>query len=182
MALLRITDVIECQTKWGKAITHVSKQYLNKQDFVAAASDALSELYAYECDEVLFKPTKANTIRFRPTKQGALSYFVGCQNVSDGFVEDNGFAINGGNCWADVAFDNHKIYLNGNTAIAMGVYHFVCATTKETTTVEYTIGYKRYKDGNVRIFLHHSSLPFTNTVTCTESFSDAYSDTYSDLS
>ena len=46
-------------------------------------------------------------------------------------------------------------------AIAMGNYYFTCATTGDRTQVEYTFGYKRCDDGKTRIFLHHSSVPYS---------------------
>merc|ERR1712054_126474 len=98
----------------------------------------------------------------------AMSYFVGSDAVEDGIAEDGGFAINGGKGWSDVVFDNHQIDLNGETAMAMGTYYFTCATTGDKAKVEYTFGYKRNDDGKVRIFLHHSSVPYaapTQTVT-----------------
>merc|ERR1719238_1020026 len=91
----------------------------------------------------------------------AMSYFVGHGAVDNGYKEDGGFAINGGKGWSDVVFDNHQIDLNGNTAIAMGNYYFTCATTGEKAMVEYTFGYKRSTDGKIRIFLHHSSVPYS---------------------
>merc|ERR1719215_2534617 len=75
--------------------------------------------------------------------------------------EDGGFAINGGKGWKEVVFKNHQVELNGDTAIAMGTYDFTCATTGNVATVEYTFGYKRNKDGKARIFLHHSSVPYS---------------------
>merc|ERR1719331_3718869 len=91
-----------------------------------------------------------------------MSYFVGAKNVEDGGIEeDGGFAINGGRGWSDVVFDNHQIDVNGNTGIAMGTYDFTDATDGSKTTVEYTFGYKRNTDGKVRIFLHHSSVPYS---------------------
>jgi len=89
-----------------------------------------------------------------------MSYFVGGSVVDDGYDEDAGFAINGGKGWKKVVFDNHQIELNGNTAIAMGTYYFTSAADGSNTKVEYTFGYKRNEDGNVRIFLHHSSVPY----------------------
>ena len=43
----------------------------------------------------------------------------------------------------------------------MGTYFFTCATSKDVVKVEYTFGYKRNADGNVRICLHHSSVPYS---------------------
>merc|ERR1719426_759579 len=90
-----------------------------------------------------------------------MSYFVGGSAVPGGYDEDAGFAINGGNGWANVVFQNHQVELCGNTAIAMGTYWFTSAADGSETKVEYTFGYKKNEDGKVRIFLHHSSVPYS---------------------
>merc|ERR1712187_356325 len=82
--------------------------------------------------------------------------------VDNGHPEDAGFAINGSKGWADCVFENHKISPVGSTVVAMGNYFFTCATTGDKVKVEYTFGYKRCQDGNVRIFLHHSSVPYSS--------------------
>eukprot|EP00928_Gymnodinium_smaydae_P014557 TRINITY_DN15352_c0_g1_i1.p1 TRINITY_DN15352_c0_g1~~TRINITY_DN15352_c0_g1_i1.p1 ORF type:complete len:185 (-),score=42.45 TRINITY_DN15352_c0_g1_i1:17-499(-) len=104
-----------------------------------------------------------------------MSYFVGHQAVKNGYTEDAGFAINGGKGWSDVIFDNHKIELIGNVAIAMGNYYFTSAADSSRTKVEYTFGYKKYEDGEVRIFLHHSSVPYASAAESPSSF-EAVSD------
>ena len=155
-------DILECQAKWASAIASISSVYLGKGDFVAAAGEAAGELYGYGHHNVLFKPTKATKHPFRPTGADAMSYFVGAEAMeNDQFKgEDAGFAINGGKGWSKVVFTNHQIDLNGETATAMGSYDFTCATTGDVATVEYTFGYKRCGDGDVRIYLHHSSVPY----------------------
>merc|ERR1712187_953230 len=70
-------------------------------------------------------------------------------------------AITGGKGWSDVKFENHQTKLTGDVAIAMGNYYFTCAQTGAETKVEYTFGYKKCEDGHLRIFLHHSSVPFS---------------------
>ena len=153
-------EVRQAQDLWASSIKSISKEYLNGGDYVGAAGKAAGVLYGYGHTDVLFKPTKAEDVRFRPEASQAMSYFVGCDAVDEGIPEDGGFAINGGKGWADVVFDNKQVDLNGNTAIAMGTYDFTCATTGDKSTVEYTFGYRRNDDGQVRIFLHHSSLPY----------------------
>eukprot|EP00621_Florenciella_sp_RCC1693_P016265 CAMPEP_0182523556 /NCGR_PEP_ID=MMETSP1323-20130603/1142_1 /TAXON_ID=236787 /ORGANISM="Florenciella parvula, Strain RCC1693" /LENGTH=269 /DNA_ID=CAMNT_0024731953 /DNA_START=20 /DNA_END=829 /DNA_ORIENTATION=+ len=157
-------EVLACQAGWVNAIQDISAAYLEKGDFVGAAGDAAGALYGYGHHDVLFKPTKATKNPFRPTGEEAMSYFVGADNFpgSDKFKgEDGGFAINGGMGWKKVVFNNHKISLNGGTALAMGSYDFTCATTGAVNTVEYTFGYKRCADGKPRIYLHHSSVPYS---------------------
>ncbi|CAE7763051.1 JNK, partial [Symbiodinium microadriaticum] len=152
--------VQKAQEAWASAIKQISKTYLEGGDYVAAAAEAAGELYGYGHSEVLFKPTKAAEAQFRPSASDAMSYFVGSDAVEGGYAEDTGFAINGGKGWSDVVFENHKTNRTGNIAIAMGNYYFTCAQTGNQTKVEYTFGYKTAKDGKLRIFLHHSSVPF----------------------
>ena len=153
-------DVLAVQQAWGAAIVRISKVHKDGGDFVGAAANAAGELYAYGHSNVLFKPTKAAEYQFRPTAEGAMSYFVGGGAVANGLAEDHGFAINGGKGWQAVSHDNHQIDCKGGIALAMGTYDFTCATTGAVSTVEYTFGYTRCDDGKVRIFLHHSSVPY----------------------
>ncbi|CAE7721462.1 unnamed protein product, partial [Symbiodinium sp. CCMP2456] len=157
-------DVQAVQTAWANAIKSISKTYLEGGDYVAAAAKAAGELYGYGHTNVLFKPTKAADAQFRPTAEDAMSYFVGHKAVKDGYSEDAGFAINGGKGWSDVVFENHQIDVTGNVAIAMGNYYFTSASDGSKTKVEYTFGYKRNNDCKVRIFLHHSSVPFSLSI------------------
>ena len=101
---------------------------------------------------VLFKPTLAATDQFRPTFETALSYFVASNNAC---IEDRGFAIKG---WKDVRFENSDVIIDGNTALAMGNYFFTGPEGGEVK-VEYTFGYIQDNDGDLRIQLHHSSMP-----------------------
>jgi len=155
-------EVLEAQQLWADSIASISKVYLEGGDYVGAAGEAAGKLYGYGKSDVLFKPTKATKNPFRPTGEDAMSYFVGSEAMSnDKFTgEDAGFAINGGKGWKDVTFRNHKIDLNGPTAQAMGDYVFTDATSGDKVRVEYTFGYKRNDDGKVRIYLHHSSVPY----------------------
>jgi len=154
-------EVEACQKAWADAIVSISKIYKEKGDFVKAAGEAAGKLYGYGHGAVLFKPTKAAEYPFRPEAGQAMSYFVGNANVEGGYAEDAGFAINGGKGWEKVVFENHQIDCHGEVAIAMGTYFFTCATSKDVVKVEYTFGYKRNADGNVRICLHHSSVPYS---------------------
>merc|ERR1712070_666652 len=153
-------EVLEVQDKWAAAIARISAVHKEKGDYVQAAADAAGELYAYGHSNVLFKPTKASDHQFRPTGEEAMSYFVGADAVAGGSQEDAGFAINGGKGWSDCVYDNHQVEIKGGVGIAMGNYVFTCATTGDKVKVEYTFGYTRCEDDKVRIFLHHSSVPY----------------------
>lgn len=161
MALIAEAEVLQMQDAWASAITSISKEYLEGGDFVGLAAKAAEDLYAHAHGTVLFKPTKAAEVQFRPSPEDAMSYFVGASHLKEGGIkEDTGFAINGGKGWSDVTFNNHMINSEGSMAFAMGNYYFTCAKTGDTSKVEYTFGYKRCNDSKIRIFLHHSSVPY----------------------
>jgi len=163
--LARVTqeEVEEAQKLWGDSIVKISRVYADKGDFVKAAGEAAGKLYGYGHGKVLFKPTKATKHPFRATAEEAMSYFVGAEAMKNGEFkgEDAGFAINGGRGWNKVVFDNHQIESYGAVAHAMGEYVFTDATSGDNVRVEYTFAYKRCTDGQVRICLHHSSVPYT---------------------
>jgi len=161
-APITMDEVEAAQKLWAESIAACSKVYADGGDYVAAAGEAAGKLYGYGKSDVLFKPTKATKNPFRPTGEDAMSYFVGADAMKNDKYkgEDAGFAINGGRGWKDVTFRNHKVDLNGPTAQAMGDYVFTDATSGDKVRVEYTFGYKRNDDGNVRIYLHHSSVPY----------------------
>jgi hypothetical protein len=158
---ITMDEIVAVQKQWGNAIVSISNTYLAGGDYVGAASKAADELYGYGRTDVLFKPTKAAKDPFRPTPEGALSYFVGGDKFFGGYPEDHGFALGpDGMGWKKVIFDNHQVDFNGITAQAQGEYYFYSAGDDSVAKVEYTFGYKRNDDGQIRIYLHHSSLPY----------------------
>jgi hypothetical protein len=146
-------DVLDAQKAWADGIVAISDVYIAEGDYTARAAQHINELYAYEQGEVLFKPTLASDDQFRETFDEALSYFVGGQ-----IAEDGGFAIKP---WSAVRFGEQQIITDSDSATAMGNYFFTPVGSEEETKVEYTFGYMKDEDGNLRINVHHSSLPFT---------------------
>lgn len=146
-------DVAQAQKIWGEGIVAIGKAFIAKGDYVQAAENHIDTLYAYQNGVVLFKPTKAADIQFRLDRESALSYFVG-GNAK--YSEDHGFAIHP---WTKVRFENAATSIHGDYAVAMGNYYFT-QTDGSEVKVEYTFGYIKGEDGNLRINLHHSSLPF----------------------
>merc|ERR1719390_140163 len=146
-------EMIEAAQKaWGDGIVHIAKTHTDGGDFVQAATDHINNLYAYGLSDVLFKPTLAAEEQFRPTFDKALSYFVASNNACP---EDKGFAIKG---WTAVRFDG-DIITEGSVGMAMGNYFFTTPEGDEAK-VEYSFGYMLDADDNVRIILHHSSMPY----------------------
>ena len=144
--------ILEAQKKWSDAIVAIGEAYTRERDYRALAEETVDTLYGYAQGPVLFKPTKAAEKQFRSTREEAVSYFV-----TGSVPEDRGFAIQP---WSRVRFENAGFIIGGGTAIAMGNYWFTDANTGEEARVEFTFGYFRDGDGDLRINLHHSSFPY----------------------
>lgn len=152
--LITLTDIEEAQEQWAESLISIGQASLESvDDAKAIANETLENLYYFDDGPVLFKPTKAVEVPFRSTKEEALSYFVG-----GSIEEDAGFALEP---WTNIRFDNHNTILNGDTALSSGHYYFTSGDTLEETMVEYTFGYILDEDGNIRIQLQHSSIPFS---------------------
>jgi len=145
-------DVLSIQKKWSNGLLEIVNQHQNNLDFTSCASEFIDRLYDYQNTKVLFKPTLAIEIQFRDSKDAALSYFIG--NNSN-FSEDNGFALKG---WSNVKWENSGIQLFENIAIAMGNYYFT--NNEGTIKVEFSFVYKKDNNGDLKIILHDSHLPY----------------------
>jgi hypothetical protein len=145
-------DVVAAQKEWGEGIVAISSVHSAKGDYEARAKEHIETLYAYGDTAVMFKPTLAADDQFRETFDEALSYFIGAEGT-----EDSGFAIKG---WTNVRWESNGIYTDDDSAMAMGNYYFTGPDGNETK-VEYTFGYVLDDDGDLKINLHHSSLPYS---------------------
>ena len=153
MSAITKQEVENAQEIWGQGVIDIGNIYQEGGDYTARAKEHVDALYAYGMGSVVFKPTLAAAAQFRNDPVGALSYFVGGNNS---YTEDHGFAIKP---WTKVRFENSGILLQGHVALAMGNYFFTDLTGAETK-VEYSFGYIRGENGELRINLHHSSLPY----------------------
>jgi hypothetical protein len=160
-ATITLAEVNAAQQAWCDALVAIGKASESGGDAAKAlAEKVLTEAYNYDKGKVFFKPTLAygkNT--FRPTKEGALSYFVG---GNPNFPEDKGFALKP---WVKARYDNlgegdEGIQIHGNIAITMGN---VWVTDKEgkETMVDKTFVFQKGDDGKLRLIVHKSALPFS---------------------
>jgi len=154
ITMVTVAEVEKAQQAWGRNIVAIATAHRTGGNYVQLAREHIETLYAYDTTTVLFKPTLATIEQFRPTFDGALSYFVASNNQCP---EDKGFAIKG---WTKVRFENADIIVEETTALAMGNYFFTTPENDEIK-VEYTFGYVMVPSGNLKIQLHHSSIPAT---------------------
>ena len=153
MSAITLEEVEQAQAIWGQGVIEIGAVFQDGGDYSARAKDHVDALYAYGIGPVVFKPTLAAAAQFRNDTVGALSYFVG---GNPDYSEDHGFAIKP---WTKVRFENCGVLLQGEIALAMGNYFFT-DRNGEVTKVEYSFGYIRGNSGELRINLHHSSLPY----------------------
>ena len=152
---MNIQEIEKAQEKWGNGIVKIGELKDTIKECRMFTLDFISKMYDYENGIVQFKPTKASEAQFRGDVKAALSYFIGSD--SD-FSEDSGFALNP---WVNVDFENNSINIINDIAIAMGNYFFT-DNNGDKTKVEYSFVYKKNDQGDLKIILHHSSLPFVN--------------------
>lgn len=151
------SEVINAQNAWCKALVDISTTHATQGQPAAKAmaEKVIDAAYGYQMGAVLFKPTLTVAPQtFRTTREGALAYFVG---GDAGFPKDKGFALKG---WTKCDVANAGIFIAGDSATTMGN---VSITNKDgkVTTVDKTWKFVKDDAGNLRIVVHHSSLPYT---------------------
>lgn len=155
MKLLTKRAVRKAQKSWGEGIIQIGETYKNNGDYKRLTEEFINKHYGYKEGIVLFKPTLASIEQFRDTFEKALSYFI---SGNPNHKEDQGFALRP---WVNVRFRNAGIILIKNHAVAMGNYFFT-DSAGTVVKVEYTFGYFVNNDGDIKLHLHHSSLPHSS--------------------
>ena len=152
-------QVNQAQQAWCDGLVNIGGVYRQGGDYRAAAVAAIDALYDYKDGTVFFKPTLAHGANtFRPTREGALAYFVGGDT---NFPDDAGFALQ---VWKKVWYDNNAaengIQIHGDIAITMGNVYLVNEKGDEVM-VDKTFVFRRCADGQLRLCVHKSALPYT---------------------
>ncbi|MFO7880623.1 MAG: hypothetical protein R6V52_11355 [Bacteroidales bacterium] len=148
-------EILDAQKAWGEGIVKIGEVYSEGGDYKAAATEHINEFYNYQEGTVLFKPTLASEKQFRKDFDGALSYFVA---GDENYPEDHGFAIKP---WSDVRWENIGTKIGDEMAVAMGNYYFTPAEGGDDVKVEYSFAYTKDNDGELKIILHGSHLPYS---------------------
>ncbi len=149
-------EVQAAQQAWCKALVDISAAHTRSGQAAAKAlaEQVIDAAYGYQMGAVLFKPTlTVNPQTFRPTRAGALSYFVGGDPA---FPKDTGFALKG---WSKCEVANAAIFIAGDSANTLGKVNFTGKDGK-VTSVDKTWSFVKDDAGKLRIVVHHSSLEF----------------------
>ncbi len=158
--IITYEEVNAAQQAWCDALIEIGRQFKDGEDYRAYADQVLSEAYNYDHGKVFFRPTLAHGAQtFRNDKQGAMSYFVG---GDEKYADDKGFALKP---WVKARYtnaggDNQGIQIYGTVAITMGNVYVIDNDGNEVM-VDKTWVFKKGEDGQLRIIVHKSSLPFS---------------------
>ena len=150
--MITIEEVLDFQKSWSDGIIIIGNLYKDNENYHKIALKFIDKNYAYDCTDVLFKPTLAADKPFRLDKISALSYFIG-ENAD--YPEDSGFAIKG---WDNIRWENIGVNINDDSAICMGHYFFRKKDDHELM-VEFSLVLRKF-DGILKIILHDSHLPY----------------------
>jgi len=133
---------------WKNGVIEIGKVFVDGGDYKKCAENFLSAHYAFDIEDVLFKPTFTKEVIFRNNKYDALSYFV-----RGNIEEDNGFALKP---WESIDIVEVNSIENDSLTIAMGTFNFKPVNQDVTTLVAFT--FLLIKDSNsFKIKAHHSS-------------------------
>ena len=149
-------DLLDAISAWGNRLVEISEAFENEGivQATSVAENMLDRLYGFNLGPVLFKPTLSGGIQtFRPTREAALSYFVGQNPV---YPQDSGFGIK---FWRKVSAEASAVFIDETVAMWMGWVTFI-DKNDQVTKVDKSWGYKLDDKGDLRIILHHSSLPY----------------------
>ena len=149
-------QLMQARVAWGDGMIAISEAYDGSGIKLArgVANGLLDDVYGFELGPVLFKPTLSGGAQtFRPTKEGALSYFVGHNPT---YPSDNGFGIKS---WHEIKSETCAAFIDEDVAMWMG---WVTLTDKNghSVVVDKSWGYKKLRNEALKIVLHHSSMPY----------------------
>ena len=149
-------QLMQARVAWGDGMIAISQAYDGSGIKLArgVADGFLDDVYGFELGPVLFKPTLSGGAQtFRPTKEGALSYFIGHNSK---YPSDNGFGIKS---WHEIKSETCAAFIDEDVAMWMG---WVTLTDKNghSVVVDKSWGYKKLRNEALKIILHHSSLPY----------------------
>ncbi len=133
---------------WKDGVIEIGRIHLEEGDYEKSAELFVSTHYAFDSEEVLFKPTFTKEVIFRNSKDLALSYFIGGE-----VAEDKGFALKP---WEEIRLEELNIIDQDNLMVAMGTLNFKPLNLKENTLIAFTF-LLIDTDGSLKIKVHHSS-------------------------
>ena len=142
-------EVKKFLSSWTRGVIEIGKAHEQQGNFTEEAINFLNHHYAFEEDDVMFKPTFTSIKLFRNNFEEALSYFI-----TGSFDEDNGFALKP---WSKIELGQEpNIRLIDDYAYVMGSLNFYPLKSEDFSKVVFTFILKKFSN-NLKLILHHSS-------------------------
>lgn len=145
---MEIKQIEEFLISWRDGVIEIGKVYLYDGEYRLAANKFIEKHYAFNEEDILFKPTFTKETIFRNNKKDALSYFIG-GDIS----EDSGFAIKP---WESIDLNELNTLIEEDLIAAMGTLEFKPYEIEETTLVAFTFIFRKINE-TLKIKVHHSS-------------------------
>lgn len=149
------SEITAFQQSFGVSLNSISNAIANKGDVEVAAKNHIEKYYGFDDGKVIFKADRSDESPFRNTYEGVLSYLIG-NNVA--YPDDKGAVLPD---WRKVNWKNAGIINDGDVAIAMGQSVFV-NEGREVQKQNYTMAFKKNKNGKLKLIAHKTSMPCDN--------------------
>ena len=135
-------------TSWKDGVIAIGRAYQKADNYKDKARNFIERHYAFDTDDVLFKPTYTSDVVFRNNPEAALSYFI-----SGSISEDSGFAIKP---WETIKVSNINFLIEDNLYAVIGVLNLKLQNSEDITKIAFTFILVK-NNGELKIKIHHSS-------------------------
>lgn len=147
--------VTEAHDRWCSGLIAISTAHKQGGDYKRAAEDMLNNVYMFQDNKILFKPTLTHGDQtFRFDREAVLSYFIG---GNDKYAQDSGFALKN---WASCRHQSARSVVEGDIAISMGNIWLKDDNANEVK-VDKTFVFKKGSDNKLFFITHMSALPYS---------------------
>ncbi|MEC7735479.1 MAG: hypothetical protein VX847_05030 [Pseudomonadota bacterium] len=146
---INVDEVNKFLNSWATGVIEIGKTFKDGGDTVDKAKEFIDSHYAFDFQDVLFKPTYTKEVVFRNNKEEALSYFI-----SGDIKEDKGFALKP---WEEISLDKIYTLTEHNITIVMGILNLKPLDSFNKIRLAFTFVLIKDDNDQLKIKVHHSS-------------------------
>ncbi len=146
---INVDEVNKFLNSWATGVIEIGKTFKDGGDTVDKAKEFIDSHYAFDFQDVLFKPTYTKEVVFRNNKEEALSYFI-----SGDIKEDKGFALKP---WEEISLDKIYTLTEHNITIVMGILNLKPLDSFNKIRLAFTFVLIKDDKDQLKIKVHHSS-------------------------
>ena len=146
---INVGEVNNFLNSWASGVIEIGKTFKEGGDIANKAKEFIDSHYAFDFQDVLFKPSYTKEVVFRNTRDEALSYFI-----SGDIEEDKGFALKP---WEKISLDKIYTLNEHNITIVMGILNLKPLDTLDEIRLAFTFVLIKDDKDQLKIKVHHSS-------------------------